>query len=113
MSKVGVQYYPIKLRYDEQGMPQAAEWISSSGWILLREKDGTLWYDIHFIRQDCIDILKHFGLENFEDEFNNERILSMSPAQLVRERRKKEEEHSLPHITGIIKDRFAEEFDWQ
>lgn len=46
-------------------------------------------------------LLKHFGLEQYADEFPPERIVSMSPNRLAGERRKKEIEYQLPRKTMV------------
>jgi hypothetical protein len=48
-------------------------------------------------------LLKHFGLENFANEFPIEKIIKMSPAKLAAARRKKEKQCGLQKKT-IISD---------
>jgi hypothetical protein len=44
-------------------------------------------------------LLEHFGLEQWTDEFPQERLLVTSPSELAQARRKKEDEHKLPRKT--------------
>lgn len=41
------------------------------------------------------ELLKHFGLERWADEFPPDRIISISPRKLAQERREKELKHNL------------------
>jgi len=41
------------------------------------------------------ELLKHFSLEQWADEFPPEHIISMSPYELAKERRRKEEKYQL------------------
>lgn len=46
-------------------------------------------------------LLKHFWLENWEDEFSYERIVKMSPRELAKERRSREAEDP-KHLLKVV-----------
>ncbi|MEM7819390.1 MAG: hypothetical protein QXD48_01010 [Candidatus Aenigmatarchaeota archaeon] len=57
---------------------------------------GTRWYIIEGLDYKAYQaLLKHFGLEDYADEFPVERIITMSLKRLVEERRKKEKLYGL------------------
>ncbi len=77
---------------------------------------GTRWYCREGLDNKGYRVsLKHFGLEDYADEFPIERITTMSPKNLVIERRKREELHSLERkemLSDTLGDHSpAEEFE--
>ena len=60
------------------------------------EKNGSRWTHTEGLdKRAHIELLKHFGLKWWADEYPVGRIISMNPRQLVRERREKESAHDL------------------
>lgn len=57
---------------------------------------GTVWTTFPGLDEEAYQaLLKHFGLEEWANEFSPDRILSMSPQKLTAARRKKEAEYGL------------------
>ncbi|MDP3710168.1 MAG: hypothetical protein Q8R29_00380 [bacterium] len=46
-------------------------------------------------------LLKHFGLQDWSDEFPPARVVNMPPKELAAERRKKERESGLPRLKMV------------
>lgn len=85
--------------------------------------DNTNWHPIQEFNECAYKaVLKKFALEKWRGEFPRDKIMRMSPGQLIAERRKKEQEHRLPTLdvytdnipqgaTGMSQARFrAEEY---
>lgn len=83
---------------------RALEWTRENGWTRW-EKVSVLWCEdcFDFDSQARRDLLRHFHLEEWQEEFPWERIFSMSPAQLEMARRSKEQQHRLPRA-DIFRD---------
>lgn len=76
-------------------------WIFKDRWAR-SEKEGLGWYVIKDLDQEAYQTLvKKFGLEDYISEFPLEKVLIMSPVELILARRKKEEENKLNRIKVV------------
>lgn len=66
---------------------------------------GIHWYRDGDLNEEGREVvLKRFGLLDWQDEYPLKKLQFMSPAALVRERRKKEKDHNLLECLVIISD---------
>jgi len=73
------------------------EWGDADRWSRSeKEGSGTAWMCVSGLDEEAYRaLLAHFGLTEWQNEFPMSRIITMSPAELAHERRKKEKVHCL------------------
>lgn len=66
-------------------------WLIPRRWTTSDKEVGSGWYPKEGLDNTAyLALLKHFGLEDYTDEFPLEKVISMSPAELAACRREKE-----------------------
>lgn len=75
-------------------------WLVKGRWACSEKEIGSGWYPTGggggmLNDREYQDLLEHFALEDYRDEFPLEKVILMSPAELVAHRREKEEKYGL------------------
>ena len=89
--------YSILYDGEEEGVQCAVDWDwRIKGKWARSDKDGSRWYTTEGLDDKAYQaLLKHFGLEDYADEFSMKKIISMSDTKLTAARREKEKLHRL------------------
>ena len=70
--------------------------LEINGHVLIGGGPGTAWYPTEGLDEKAYRaLLRHFGLEDYAEEFPLEKVITMSPAVLAADRREKERLHGL------------------
>ena len=98
-------YSVLYQRNDDPGILYAVDWDwgAHRRWSSSEKDNGGIRWDPigTFDRNAYEALLKHFGFENWAEEFPPEKVVTMRPKELAAERRKKERESCLPRLEMI------------
>ena len=98
MSETYLETYSILYDGGEERVQCAVDWDwrIKGKWARSDKDVSGAWYTTEGLDDKAYQaLLKHFGLEDYADEFPMEKVISMNPAELAAARRKKEESYAL------------------
>ena len=98
MSIYSIRYPSVDFPYGDCAVDW--DWHFKNQWARSgRQGSGSAWISEEGLDEKAYkEVLKHFWLEQWAEEYPTDRIISMSPRGLAQERRKKELEHGLEKL---------------